>query len=426
MGPIETLLPKTTPASRAGESIGQGFSTGLNYAIQDMLQNKQMAKKAAYNSNVNKSIGKAVGDSRLGELLGATDPQESIQLVKMLMEQGGLQRGLSGREAVYGLGGGGEGQGQGQNQQQGGFDQEMLQNIPIQHRPAIDESAPSRLGTNVSNMESEKAEFKKIYDNEKSPKIKALLLDDWNKQKTFLQKEQENKRKDYWKGKEFESQERQRAEKVEDTIRKDYFKPLKNTHERLQQSQEDLKVILELSKGKGSASKWKKELAKHFNLSENLFLNPDEEVIEKMSNNLMPGVASKYAGTGRILASEASSFAKSIPTLMQTEQGREITSRYIMKSNELKEIEYQEAVKLAKEFADNEQPLPRNFEDLVQQRADPKQRKILDEMHSIYAHQKPGVPSGYVPVINLSGKQTYIEEKDLEKAIEKGYKPTWQ
>lgn len=188
-------MVQVIPMQRApsmGQSLGAGFSQGmgqgLNFAIQDMMQQKQTERKSAYNKGVNKSIGEAIGDPKIGEMLGSTDPKESIGLVKLLMEQGALQKGLAGREAIYGFGGRQEDQTTRQGQQ--GFDQSLLENIPIEHRPAIEETEEAKPISRPSNFQQEEAQFRDLYGRETNPKIKAKLLEDWNKQRNFLQKQE--------------------------------------------------------------------------------------------------------------------------------------------------------------------------------------------------------------------------------------------
>lgn len=429
-----------------GAGLGQGLSQGINYGIQDMLQQKSNAKQnksllAALGPETTKSLG--LNEADVDKFAGL-DPKIFMSVLDMKRQQMSL-RDLSSSQLNSPLNRPGN---------EGSIEREQIptkrtlppgiapmleyQDIPAEEDISQPSKTPVRMQStkpeakmkNVPYQQREQ-ELRDYWDNliQSAPQevagkyisAKEKDLDNLRRNEELSEKIKKTK----ISSEESKYRKKQDLLNIEKDVRKDYLKPLKKSNEALEQSQSDLQNIVDLSKGKGNVSKWKLALSKYFNLDENLLLNPTEEIINKLSNNLMPGVAQRYAGTGRILASEASAFAKTIPNLMQSEKGIQTVAKYIMKSNELKMAEYEEAQKLAREFADKKQNLPVNFEDMVEDRTEPKRKKILREMHDMFMEQQTGIPKGYVKMMDQKGKPKAVPEERVKEMLDQGFSTIW-
>ena len=135
--------------------------------------------------------------------------------------------------------------------------------------------------------------------------------------------------------------------------------------------------------------------------------NPESEEFDKLSKDLLKGISSYFPG--RINIVEVENFLKSIPTLMNSEAGRE---RVI--DNLISLLEPQEkAYKYKNEILKKSGSPPYDLEDQITQRLE----KDLEGLVSNLASEER------VKVVSPDGKTGTIRKADLEKAKKKGYKP---
>ena len=141
-----------------------------------------------------------------------------------------------------------------------------------------------------------------------------------------------------------------------------------------------------MSKKSGDSTKWKLGLGKMFGVDPELLQNRDENTISKLSNDLLPARMREFQGQGaRIFATEVDTMVSTIPSLMQTAEGRITISRFMQKMNELGKLEYNTVNKLRKDYAKSGQLYPQigEFEMEVYDRMEKEAADILQEAKEI-------------------------------------------
>lgn len=101
------------------------------------------------------------------------------------------------------------------------------------------------------------------------------------------------------------------------------------------------------------------------------------EELEKLSNDLTKNIQQFYGS--RILQSEFQNFLKSIPTLKNSEQGRERIIDNMKMFNNLKRLEYNTARGLELDYEAKNKPLPPSFQRIVQDKMKPEAEKFAQE-----------------------------------------------
>lgn len=119
--------------------------------------------------------------------------------------------------------------------------------------------------------------------------------------------------------------------------------------------------------------------------------NPDSELLDKLSHELLTGVGPAF-GTNRILQFEVQQFARTIPDLMNSPEGREIIVANIMNFGRMKEINYEEMRRIEQDHLMRNEPLPRDFERQATESAQPRINKVTNQILSLsrIKDMKPG------------------------------------
>lgn len=147
--------------------------------------------------------------------------------------------------------------------------------------------------------------------------------------------------------------------------------------------------------------------------------NPDAEQFEKLSQELLKNIQGTYGN--RILQSEVASFLKSIPGLLNSEEGKKRLVRQWKLFNEGKRV-YYDAYKELRADPKYEKRLPPDLHEKVIDRAEPK----LDSLSKRFKNMNK-IPDSYrkspgmVLVVNPNGEIGEIEENYLQDAIKEGY-----
>lgn len=164
-----------------------------------------------------------------------------------------------------------------------------------------------------------------------------------------------------------------------------YFNKIAEEHRLETQKRVNLTNIAELSKKTGDSTRWKLGFAKMANIDPDLLLNRDEATIEKLSNDLLPAKVKEFAGQGaRTYVSEVDAMIKAIPNLMQNPEGRITISRFIDKMYDLKDLEYNTANELRKEYKKSKlYPTLGDMQFELNERMAPESARILQEAAEI-------------------------------------------
>ncbi len=101
------------------------------------------------------------------------------------------------------------------------------------------------------------------------------------------------------------------------------------------------------------------------------------EELEKLSNDLTKNIQQFYGS--RILQSEFQNFLKSIPTLKNSQEGRERIIENMKMFNNLKRLEYNTARGLELDYESKNKPLPPSFQRIVYDKMKPEAEKFSNE-----------------------------------------------
>ena len=125
-----------------------------------------------------------------------------------------------------------------------------------------------------------------------------------------------------------------------------------------------------------SSTKYKKGLADFLKLPESAFLTNPEQVMDKMSHQVLQGISSVYPG--RILASELEVYMKANPSLLNDPVALKQIAEIVLASGSMAEKEYK-AIKEARKTSVDEFDL---F-DKVQEQLQPEYDNLNDKINKI-------------------------------------------
>jgi hypothetical protein len=147
--------------------------------------------------------------------------------------------------------------------------------------------------------------------------------------------------------------------------------------------------------------------------------NADAEQFDKLSQELVKNIQGTYGS--RILQSEVASFMKSIPSLVNSEEGKKRLVQQWKIMNDGKKVYYDSYKDLRKQ-PKYEKRLPADLHEKVVEIADPK----LDQLAKRFNNMNK-IPADYVKsagkalVVDPSGEVGEIDENYLQDAIKDGY-----
>jgi hypothetical protein len=160
--------------------------------------------------------------------------------------------------------------------------------------------------------------------------------------------------------------------KSQETYLNDLTKSLNAT----EQMDEKLDRIAELGKKGNVPEPLLYETMQALGIPTALFSAEGEE-LEKLSNDLTKNIQQFYGS--RILQSEFQNFLKSIPTLKNSQEGRERIIANMKMFNNLKRLEYNTARALELDYEAKNKPLPPSFQRMVYDKMKPQAEKFSNE-----------------------------------------------
>lgn len=149
--------------------------------------------------------------------------------------------------------------------------------------------------------------------------------------------------------------------------------------------------------------------------------HPHSELFNKLSLDLLKGLPDVYGN--RILKVEVENFLQTIPSLINSPNGRRMIASNMLKLGEMKEIFYNEMRHQQKQYIDENKPLPPDFE----QRIFDQVRPQIDRVNSEFAKMATvtSVPEGTIPVFTPYGDIKYIPSQDIDRVVKAGAKRIW-
>jgi hypothetical protein len=148
--------------------------------------------------------------------------------------------------------------------------------------------------------------------------------------------------------------------------------------------------------------------------------DPSSELYQKLSQDLLKGLPETYGN--RILKVEVDNFLKTIPTLLNSPEGRRMIASNMLKLGELKEVYYNEMRK-QQQAALEQQIIPKDFQQRVFDQVKPQIDRINNEF--VKLSEIKAVPKGTIPFFNPNGDVEFVPKEDAQWAMENGGRRIW-
>lgn len=359
-----------TPQSVMGESFGEGLSQGLQYKLSDMLE-----------QNKNKKL-----NTELFGIDSGASPQIVSNLYKLMVEHGGTERANRARTIAAGLPSGVPGPTETIPEQ---IPKTINPKAPILEAKAPEAKAPVYETGSSQDLENRRAQIIDAYNKEKDPAVKKEIystVKDLNKQILDQKKEERETKLTNYK---LEEEQRGVIKKVND----DYNSTLKK------------RPIYRLMESKApelqSTSTLKRFLMDKFNLPAGLMLNPDSEVLEKVSQQLLRGITADYSGAGRILQSEVDNYIKSNPSLLNSPEGMQKLAKISMEFDNIAEKKWRLKNQLVKEYRSRKESLPEDLDTQILEMSKDFEEEAFKKIENI---------------MNVKGMQTPQQMQAIERS----------
>lgn len=149
--------------------------------------------------------------------------------------------------------------------------------------------------------------------------------------------------------------------------------------------------------------------------------DPTSELYNKVSQDLLKGLPDTYGS--RILKVEVDNFLKTIPTLMNSAEGRRMIASNMLKLGEMKEVYYNAMRRMQIDAIDNNKSLPKDFQQRVFDQVKPQIDRINQEF--VKLSQVTSVPKGHTPYFSPSGNIEFVPNNLREWADKNGGRRIW-
>jgi hypothetical protein len=149
--------------------------------------------------------------------------------------------------------------------------------------------------------------------------------------------------------------------------------------------------------------------------------DPSSELYNKLSQDLLKGLPETYGS--RILKVEVENFLKTIPTLLNSADGRRMIASNMLKLGEMKEIYYNAMRDKQREYLDENRPLPRDFQQVVFDQVKPQIDRINNEF--IQLSEIKSVPEATIPFFGPDGQIKFVPKEHAEWATQNGGRKIW-
>lgn len=149
--------------------------------------------------------------------------------------------------------------------------------------------------------------------------------------------------------------------------------------------------------------------------------DPSSELYQKLSQDLLKGLPETYGN--KILKVEVDNFLKTIPTLLNSADGRRMISSNMLKFGEMKEVYYDAMRREQRKYLDENKPLPRDFQQVVLDQVKPQIDKINNEF--VKLSEIKSVPKNTIPFFNPNGEVEFVPKEHAQWASENGGKRIW-
>jgi len=149
--------------------------------------------------------------------------------------------------------------------------------------------------------------------------------------------------------------------------------------------------------------------------------DPSSELYNKLSLDLLKGLPDTYGN--RILKVEVDNFLKTIPSLLNSPNGRRMIASNMLKLGEMKEVYYNAMRQKQREYLDSDQPLPRDFQQLVFDQVKPQIDRINEEF--VKMSNIKSIPNNTIPFFSPNGQIQFVPKDKADWAQENGGRRIW-
>lgn len=149
--------------------------------------------------------------------------------------------------------------------------------------------------------------------------------------------------------------------------------------------------------------------------------DPSSELYNKVSLDLLKGLPETYGN--RIMKVEVENFLKTIPTLMNSPEGRRMVASNMLKLGEMKEVYYNEMRRQQRQHLDTSKPLPRDFQQTVFDQVKPQIDRVNNEF--VKMSEIKSLPPNTVPFFDPSGNIKFIPKDKAQWASENRGRRIW-
>jgi hypothetical protein len=149
--------------------------------------------------------------------------------------------------------------------------------------------------------------------------------------------------------------------------------------------------------------------------------DPSSELYQKLSQDLLKGLPETYGN--RILKVEVDNFLKTIPTLLNSPDGRRMIASNMLKLGEMKEVYYNAMRNKQREYLDNGKPLPRDFQQVIFDQVKPQIDRINNEF--IKMSDIKSVPPETIPFFGPDGEIKFVPKEHADWASNNGGRRIW-
>lgn len=149
--------------------------------------------------------------------------------------------------------------------------------------------------------------------------------------------------------------------------------------------------------------------------------NATNETYAKLSQDLLKGLPETYGN--RILKVEVENFLKTIPTLMNSPEGRRMITSNMLQLGKIREAFYKEMRNQQINLLDKNTKFPKDFEQRVFDNVQPHLNKLTNQF--VKMSEIKSIPKGSVPFFGPTGEIFFVPKNAVEWAEKNGGERIW-
>lgn len=415
--PIQFIHGRPTIAEALGQGAYAGIQQGLNQRIQEQQEQKKLDRQREQNALTNKMI---FGSSEYGD----ADPAMALEMHKIKMAHGLTERHSAFQAALAGQSPQMEME---ENIPQGniapGTDQELPFMAPYEERQAapknysepktdITPKVEKKPLSEIDQMKQNRQKAIDIYNKEKDPVLKEKMYKDLNSASAQIRAAEKNERE-----KESLEESKRAGRYTREAPQREFLKTMDEEYNSTLKKRPIYKTMEKLGPKLTSTTALKKWTMDHFHIPAGVMLRPDEEVLGKVSEQLLRGIGTDFRG--RILQSEVESYIRSNPSLLNSPEGLVKLAKISMSLDKVIEKKWKVANQIRKEARAIGEELPEDISSQVMEKSSDFYDQAFNDIERI-AGEKFERPTDMITVIAPDGSEGEMPRERAEAAVVSG------